>query len=152
MTATGKSAWAASQSAARRYWGNVPGNGPQLLLESADPNILKENARTGPRPLLNLFMNFYWVLRNTLKTQNGHWTICHYFLKEFISDIISIYYHTPEIWISPAGSTGFLHFCSNFFVTAAPSWPCGKKRKPFDLTEGCSHWEIHPIWFITDTL
>ena len=42
------------------------------------------------RPLLNLFMNFNWVLRNTLKTQNGHWTICHCFLKEFISDIITI--------------------------------------------------------------
>ena len=37
------------------------------------------------------------------------------------------------------GSTDFLHFCSSFFVTAAPTWHCGKKWKPFDLTEGSSH-------------
>ena len=111
---------------------------------SAQPKKLEQehSHHIEKRPLFNLFMNFYWVLRNTFKTQNGDQTICHCFLNKFISDIITV---LQKFEFSPAGSTGFLHFCSSFFVTAAPSWPCGKKRKPFDLTEGCSHsekWEF----------
>ena len=59
---------------------------------SAQPKKLEQehSHHIEKRPLFNLFMNFYRVLRNTFKAQNGDQTICHCFLKEFIFDIITI--------------------------------------------------------------